>query len=403
MRCATAGVSFALVSVLCSAAPAFTQKTSTASAQSQANAARVADVYVQTHKGVYVYNASATGQLTPVKGSAFAETGQMAGIRGSYLITIGSDDIHDYALTSTGGVGSQVAEIDTQSYGGSECGTMDGFGSILDHTGKYFSVQLYGATHGSYPFYTCSAWQTYKIASNGQFTFLGDAENTSQYTYEYSALPLGISTYSSNDNFAYGKVISPDINLLTAFKRGMAGDLVEDSSFSETDPQPNPPVQGSVFAPVAVAADPSNHLAVVANTYATTGATQLASFTINNTTGAIQSTNTFENMPVVSSGDFEAAMSWAGNLVAVGGEYGFQLFHFNGAAPPTSDGGVLLPELEIDQLAWDKSNHLYALSYSAGELYVYTVTPTSTTEAPGSPYKIQDTYGLKGLIVVPRS
>jgi len=62
----------------------------------------------------------------------------------------------------------------------------------------------------------------------------------------------------------------------------------------------------------------------------------------------------------------------------------------------------LLPEVDIDQITWDDTNHLYALSYSAGELYVYTVTPTSIGEVPGSPYKIEDSYGLNGLIVVPR-
>jgi hypothetical protein len=58
--------------------------------------------------------------------------------------------------------------------------------------------------------------------------------------------------------------------------------------------------------------------------------------------------------------------------------------------------------VDIDQLAWDNSNHLYALSYESGELYVYTVTPTSISEVAGSPYKVQGAYGVKGLIVVPK-
>jgi hypothetical protein len=61
-----------------------------------------------------------------------------------------------------------------------------------------------------------------------------------------------------------------------------------------------------------------------------------------------------------------------------------------------------LPTTDVDQLGWDNDNHLYALGYSAEELYVYTVTPTSITEVAGSPYKVQNAYGIKGLIVVPK-
>jgi hypothetical protein len=42
----------------------------------------------------------------------------------------------------------------------------------------------------------------------------------------------------------------------------------------------------------------------------------------------------------------------------------------------------------VDQFFWDNSNHLYAISQSAGKLFVFTVTPTSATQAPGSPYNI---------------
>jgi hypothetical protein len=99
-------------------------------------------------------------------------------------------------------------------------------------------------------------------------------------------------------------------------------------------------------------------------------------------------------------------MSPSGKLLATsGGNYGadgMQIFHFNGAAPITSYSPVLLPAVQIDQLAWDNNNHLYALSYEAQKLYVYTVTPTSISEAEGSPYSVENDYGLNGLIVVPK-
>jgi hypothetical protein len=97
-------------------------------------------------------------------------------------------------------------------------------------------------------------------------------------------------------------------------------------------------------------------------------------------------------------------MSPAGNLLAVSALTGLEIYHFNGAAPITSYSSVLLPGVEVDELAWDKSNHLYALSYSKG-LYVFTVTPTSISEVSGSPYKLASPTGVNGvkdLIVVPK-
>ncbi len=94
-------------------------------------------------------------------------------------------------------------------------------------------------------------------------------------------------------------------------------------------------------------------------------------------------------------------MSPSGQLLAIAGAPGLQVFHFDGASPITAFGAPLLTSVNIDQLGWDNSNHLYALSYASGELYVYTVTPTSISQAAGSPYKVTGAYGIKGLIVVP--
>jgi hypothetical protein len=42
----------------------------------------------------------------------------------------------------------------------------------------------------------------------------------------------------------------------------------------------------------------------------------------------------------------------------------------------------------FEEFGWDAHNHLFALSSNA--LFVYNVTSTSITEAPGSPYAIPD-------------
>jgi hypothetical protein len=80
-------------------------------------------------------------------------------------------------------------------------------------------------------------------------------------------------------------------------------------------------------------------------------------------------------------------MSPSGKLFAVGGT-GFQVFHFNGAEPITPFTGLLQANYQFQAFAWDGDNHLYALS--GGKLFVYTVTPASINEAPGSPYSIPE-------------
>jgi len=102
----------------------------------------VANVYVQTSAGVFVYEASKSGSLTALKGSPFSTSGQLEGVTGHYLISVGTDYIHVYSIESNGAVGKQISEINTQDYGGSECGNTTGNGAVLDHTGKYFYVQL---------------------------------------------------------------------------------------------------------------------------------------------------------------------------------------------------------------------------------------------------------------------
>ena len=47
---------------------------------------------------------------------------------------------------------------------------------------------------------------------------------------------------------------------------------------------------------------------------------------------------------------------------------------------------------EVQQIFWDNANHVYALGLD--KLWVFTATPTSVSEAPGSPYTIGQTVSL---------
>lgn len=386
-----------LAIALVSCAPVFGQSAAPAASAATTTTTPAAYVYVQTTKGIDVFSASSTGQLTQVKGSLFADSGQMGAINGSYLVSVGTDYMHVYPIESTGGVGKQVSEINTQSYGGSQCGTPLG-GALFDHTGKYLYVLLYPVSGNQ----TCSAVQSYKIGSNGELTFLGDEVNDSGY----HGMPyqIGISTISGSDTFGYGVYSEVYANAYSAFTRESAGAMMTNGSFTETDPKPDPS-ENSNFFPELVAADPTNHLAALMY-YAfaqTTPPPQLASYTIQSN-GSIVSTNTWQNMPTPAISVGEINMSPSGKQLAVAGT-GVEIYNFNGASPLTLASSLPNSAVHFSQLAWDKNNHVYAIDETSGNLYVYTVTATSIKPAPGSPYTIPDNANNANqydLIVVPK-
>ena len=297
--------------------------------------------------------------------------------------------MHTYSVAANGAIGKQVPEINTQSYGGAECGTTNG--ATLDHTGSYVYVSLNGALESGDQF--CATIQTFQISSSGVLTFKGD---TVLNTFKEIDTPPVVS---GNDTFAYNlQQVSESCELMiNGFTRESSGTL-ELSSISETDP-PTQPNVWAAYIPALMTADPTNHLAVAM--YPTngpcgpTGPFQLASFT-EESQGDIKSTNTWRNMPALAGGVNAMRMSPAGNLLAVATGAGVQIFHFNGANPITKYTGVLGTG-GISYLYWDNSNHLFAAGGT--KLHVFTVTTTSAVEAPGSPYTIPS--GVSALVVRP--
>ena len=94
-------------------------------------------------------------------------------------------------------------------------------------------------------------------------------------------------------------------------------------------------------------------------------------------------------------------MSPSGKLLAVAGAAGagtagIQVFHFNGSNPITHYTG-LLTKNPVDQLSWDNHNHLYAVSRSTSKVFVFTITPTKFSQAPGSPYTITNPQNITVL------
>jgi hypothetical protein len=111
---------------------------------------------------------------------------------------------------------------------------------------------------------------------------------------------------------------------------------------------------------------------------------QIATYTINTANGDLSTARPYTNMPTTAVFSVLTTTAPSGKLLAVGGTKGLQLFSFTGTSQVTAKTG-LLTTAEIDQVTWDNSNHLYAISYPSGKLYVFTVTSTGVTQAPVRP------------------
>ncbi len=338
---------------------------------------------MQSSSEVVAYSAASTGRLTKISGSPFATTGAIAGSTGPTFFTIGTDYIHSYPVASNGGIKAQESEIDSQKYSGAACGTVpSGAGGVLDHSGKYFYLQL--DSSGS-----CDAYQTYTIGKNGALTFNNWTEIAG------SESPTNAPTILGNEAFAYAIDYDGHYSNTVGFARESSGAFraISIQEIDPTDPD------GANAYPTLVAADPTNHVAVAID-YNASNPPYLASYTADSE-GNIVSTNAFDKLPLVPFAATELAMSPSGTFLAVAGGYpsgygagdGLEIYHFNGANPITHFSG-LITSMEIDGVKWDTSNHLYAISTKTNQLFVYTVTGTSVTESPGSPYTIKDPTAL---------
>jgi hypothetical protein len=423
MKYAVTGFRLAICLAVLSAAPAFTQTPSDEAISDATTAAPVAYVYVQTNEGVNAYGAAANGSLTLVKGSPFKTSGEMIGSTGKYFITLGLHWVHAYAVESNGAIGEQVSKIDTLDYGGGDCETyppenlvFGTDGAVLDRAGQNVYVFLNGTYDDGGG---CAAYQTFNIAKSGELTF----NAVDEWYTPAKQQPRGGLIFTGNDKFGYAMIWNwgdseTPFYTVNGFKRGSQGALEGYAGSYGKDPVPppgyeyNPGCVNCSSSVSSMAADPTDHLAFVITAYSVddpyaSGATQLASYTVDSK-GNVVSTNTWKNMPAVEAG-VSMAISPSGKLLVVNIGPGLQLYHFNGADPIKPYGAALNPTTWFSQMQWDNNNHLYVLCPSGfdsnpapNRLYVYTITSTSISQAPGSPFTIPVLGNGNSLVVVPK-
>jgi len=351
----------------------------------------VAYVYVSASNsgGIYAFSAASNGALSAVAGSPFQSDVQGMAVNGKYLFGTDGTYIYSYSVASDGAL-APVASINAQQFNGYTCGGP--WTLFLDHTGRtLYDLDLYGnsCANNTYQFFDVEK-------ATGKLGYLGVSDPSTVFS-----TPL---SFIGNNLFAYGSSCYHLGAETYGFQRQSDGKL-KSLGLHQLMPKAK---SGDFYCPYQAAADPTNNLAISvqlynSETWQPDGPAQLATYTADGS-GVLTTKSTYRNMPDTAIQYVEdLSMSPSGKLLAVGGmamggTAGLQVFHFNGNKPITHYTGLLTKD-EIDQFFWDNNNHLYAISAKSGKLFVFTITPTSVSQAPGSPYTITN---AQNIIVLPK-
>jgi hypothetical protein len=335
---------------------------------------------------INAFTVSANGALAPITGSPFADDVTSMAVNGKYLFGSTRNGIYiaAFAIEADGGL-RWTASTDIVQYNAGDCGSSGPL--FLDHTGtSIYDMEILS---------DCSNNSYQSLAVNKTTGRLRNVGASGPDAWLY--LP---ASFIGNNVYAYSAGCLANMYWeINGYKRASSGLL---SQINITAPTPAAKA-GDFWCPSQVATDPANHVAItlqaVNQDFNPDGPPRLATYTAD-AFGKLSTTSTLANMPQTSVGAVtDIKMAPSGTLLAVGGSSGLQVFHFRGAAPITADTGLLIKN-EVDQFFWDNANHLYAISKTAGKLYVFTVTPTSATQAPGSPYTIAHP---QNIIVQPKT
>ncbi|MGC2636708.1 MAG: hypothetical protein WA294_05995 [Acidobacteriaceae bacterium] len=345
------------------------------------------------------YYASSTGALTAMPGSPYPVAkckistncglGSIA-LNGKWLFGTDGYNIDVFSMASNGAL-KQTASDPEGELAGTTPETPSGGPAelFLDHTGATlydFNVNLNGTENNGY--------QAFAIdQQNGHISLINQAGGSPE--------DEGSLAIIANNKFGYTSSCYHGGPLISGYQRVSDGGL---AALNGSTLMPTP-WKGDFYCPYLAAADPTNHLAVAVQSTPDddmqgTAPYQLASYTVNPSTGALSTTSTYANMPSVKTGQpFVYWLSPDGKYLAVGGATGLQVFHFNGAAPPTAFTGLLTGDA-ISQLWWDNADHLYAMGQTDNKLFVFTVTSSGAKAAPGSPHTVA---GASALMVMSKT
>ena len=333
---------------------------------------------------ITAFTADEDGKLKSISGSAFHANVDAMAVDGSHLLAVDHSQrsIDTFVIESDGALRYEVSSNYGKYAPNANCPVANQI--FFDHTGSTLYVQEFNAD--------CSNTGVASFSLNktsGNLHYLG-----TDITGVFPGV-INAAFFTGNNKFAYSAANSDCMYYtIYGFKRGTNGLLMDAGSVANW---PTPPPNFRRFIPELVAADPYNNLAVLMQPANPPGCSseplQIATYTASGS-GVLRTKSTYADMPSTSiATPYDMKMSPSGKLLAVAGQEGVQVFFFNEGAGAARYTG-LLTKAPINQIFWDNSDHLYGISQATNKLYVFTVTPTHTAHAPGSPYPISDPQHL---------
>jgi 6-phosphogluconolactonase (cycloisomerase 2 family) len=328
---------------------------------------------------ISAFSVAQDGRLTPIAGSPFREDVEAMAVAGGHLVAVNraKPDLDTFDIESDGAL-RYLASANYAAHSGGDCALANQI--FFDHTGTNLYVQEFDAD--------CANTGVASFSLNkqtGTLRYLG-IDITGVFPGDNNA-----ASFIGDNVYAYTAVNSSCMYYgIYGFRRSSNGLLVSGGALQN---YPTPSGNIRRFVPELLAADPANNLAILVQPAnppdCTSGAPQFATYTVSSS-GTLSTKSTYANMPAtLVTNPYDLKMSPSGKLLAVAGRQGLQIFHFNGSNPITHDTGLLTTD-PVNQVFWDNSNHLYAISQATGKIRVYTITPTSLQLAPGSPRLIDN-------------
>jgi hypothetical protein len=309
------------------------------------------------------FSADSAGALTPLPGSPFwtSSTASLSTLAHSAHWLFASDGINIYSFSiASNGALTLKSSINAQQFAPSSGVTA----LVLDRTwSTVYATEVDWAGVSSVLAFN-------KNSLKGILSYLGSTD--------YPAQPLTSRiTFIGNNQYAYS-------GAWFAAQRNSDGTL---SAFPINPPLPSTPA-GDYSPPVA-AADRANNLAVSFFVFDSQSG-NLAAYALAAYTADSSGNLTTSSTAATISNVYPSRMSVspAGNLLAVGGPNGLQVFHFNGSNPITPYT-KRLAWTNYD-LAWDTHNHLYAAEN--GGVHAWRITPNFWKQA--SPYPLSNPVAL---------
>lgn len=332
------------------------------------------------------YSLTAGGTLATVPGSPFRGNVASMAVNGQYLFGSKLDGVYvvSYRILSNGAL-DWVYSKNIQQYNSSGCAYPGSLG--VDRSGATLYVQQ---TVGD----LCDSTRYLSFTidpTRGWPFYLGKSADTFLYND-----PLA---FAKNDRYAYGtrcvNYQGSPLDTFTGYIRHSSG-LLDTGGQTATTPATSDP--GHFYCRSYTAADSYSHIAMTMtdtdfNDPYNSPPAQIGTYTVDSS-GNLTTTSTAANMPSVAVGYVTGlAISHNSKLLAVSGNGGLQVFHYNGANPATYFTGLLTSD-SIDQIGWDHDGHLFALSRAAGKLYIFQLTSTTVTPLPGSPFAVSSPSNL---------